>query len=811
MTHHHRRRWLRTSGPRSLSGARVTRAALSVAIVGSLSVGMSVPAGAAQAAEENTYQPTATIEPQLRGYVDRATPDQTFPNPSGDLPVGATVDPSGKHVTRSYFTFDVAALRGKQIISATLAANETHANDCGHRAVEVWVTDPYSEDSRWDYQPAQKFRVASAGVPESGCAVAEAKFDVGKALTWAAKNDQETLTLAVRVAGNKETDERYGRRYASSATLTVHHNTPPPRPTDLALGGRPCATSAPGLWLPATSTDIYAVLPDDADGVEEDKLGRLAVWPVDDESQRQERVSRTYSHWPNVSFSTYYLDLSFEQGRTYAWQLQADDGDATSPWTRTCYFTVDTTAPSTPTVTSPEYPNADQPTGDVGLAGKFTFTANDDDVVAFRWGRHWPETDVKADRPGGTATITLRPEDAGQQYLTVQSVDRAGNTSDVNYYNYWVRDTRPTVESWLYTPWGPAGGIGVPGEFRFTSSQEGATRFIYQVNEGANQTAQVASDGPTTVTITPSVGGLNTLRVRTRDASGALSAWRTYTFTVDTAPTVQFDGDLMMGKVSTVSLSPGMPDVIEYEYWFNDEPEKTTVPAAADGTASFTWVPSMAMWPLELKVRSRTAGGVLSAVAEPYARPDEVSPEITGPEQGKPGQAMTFTFTSRMPGVTEYVWSLAPDEEKHVLQAGPDGVGRLTWTPTEDGSYYLGVQARNATGALSGGSGTSFYVSSAPQVNSTVYPAWRTGGGVGVEGTFDVQPQMPNVTEFVYQFQVNFRSGPETTVPAGADGKISLSYTPTQSGYHTLKIRSRSADGTLSGWNEHTFIVDWDN
>ncbi|WP_406074154.1 hypothetical protein [Micromonospora sp. NBC_01638] len=781
-------------------------------VVGSLSVGLLVPAGPAQAAEANTYQPTATLEPQLQGYVDRATPDETYPNPSGDLPVGARVDPSGKHVTRSYFTFDVAGLRGKQIVTATLAAKETHANDCAHRAVEVWVTDPYTEDSRWDYQPAQKFRVASAGVPESGCAVTDARFDVAKALTWAAKNDQETLTLALRVAGNKETDERYGRRYEAAPSLAVHYNTPPPRPTGMVLAGRPCATSAPGIWLPATSTDIYATLPDDADGPEEDKLGRLAVWPVDDESQRQERVSRTYSHWPNVSFNTYYLDLRFEHGRTYAWQLQADDGDAQSPWSRTCYFTVDTASPSTPTVTSPEYPNADQPTGDVGVAGKFTFTANDDDVVAFRWGRYWPDTDVKADRPGGTATITLRPEEAGQQYLTVQSVDRAGNTSDVSYHSYWVRESRPTVESWLYTPWGPAGGIGVLGEFRFTSNQDGATRFIYQVNEGPNQTAQVAPEGPTTVSITPSVGGLNTLRVRTRDASGTLSAWRAYTFTVDTAPQVQFDGNLMMGQVSTVSLSPGMPEVTEYEYWFNDdESEKTTVPASADGTASFTWVPSMAMWPLELKVRSRSTGGILSAIAEPYVRPDEVNPEVTGPEQGKPGQPMTFTFSSRMPGVTEYVWSLAPSEEKHVLPAGPDGVGRLTFTPTEDGSYYLGVQARNATGALSGGSGTSFYVTSAPQVKSTVYPAWRTSGGVGVEGNFDVEPQMPNVIEYIYQFRVSFADGPETTVAAGADGKLSLSYTPSQSGYHTLKIRSRSVDGTLSGWNEYTFIVDRNN
>lgn len=314
------------------------------------------------------------------------------------------------------------------------------------------------------------------------------------------------------------------------------------------------------------------------------------------------------------------------------------------------------------------------------------------------------------------------------------------------------------------------------------------------------------------MTITPTVGGLNTLRVRTRDSSGALGAWRVYTFVVDTAPKVEFDGDLVMGKVSTVLLSPGMPEVAEYEYWLNDdESEKTTVPAATDGTASFTWVPSMAKWPLDLKIRSRTTGGAVSAVADPYISVDAVSPEITGPELGKPGQPMTFTFTSRMPGVTEYVWSLSPGEEEHVLPAGPDGVGRLTWTPTEDGYHYLGVQARNATGALSGGSGLSFQVSSAPQVYSAVYPPWTYGGGVGVEGTFGVEPEMPNVTEYVYQFRVSFDETPETTVAAGADGTLSLRYTPTQSGYHTLKIRSRSADGTLSGWREYTFLVNWDS
>lgn len=263
MTHHHRRRWLRPPVLRSRNNSRIGRAALSVVVVGSLSVGLLVPAGPAQAAEANTYQPTATLEPQLQGYVDRATPDETYPNPSGDLPVGARVDPSGKHVTRSYFTFDVAGLRGKQIVTATLAAKETHANDCAHRAVEVWVTDPYTEDSRWDYQPAQKFRVASAGVPESGCAVTDARFDVAKALTWAAKNDQETLTLALRVAGNKETDERYGRRYEAappwpSTTTPRRRGQPgwssPAVPAPPRHQGSGCRRPAPTSTRPCRTT-----------------------------------------------------------------------------------------------------------------------------------------------------------------------------------------------------------------------------------------------------------------------------------------------------------------------------------------------------------------------------------------------------------------------------------------------------------------------------------------------------------------------------------------------------------------------------
>lgn len=73
-------------------------------------------------------------------YIDSASPDSTFQNPSGDAPVGTQVDSAGvSHTTKAYFTFDLSQFVGTSILSARLSTAETAAADCTSTATpQMW-------------------------------------------------------------------------------------------------------------------------------------------------------------------------------------------------------------------------------------------------------------------------------------------------------------------------------------------------------------------------------------------------------------------------------------------------------------------------------------------------------------------------------------------------------------------------------------------------------------------------------------------------------------------------------------------------
>jgi hypothetical protein len=768
---------------------------------------IGAPAAPASA-EETNWEPTASPGRVAWGYLDRAVPDGVALDPAGDLPYGTTADAAALHVTRSYLTFDVAALRGTHILEATLAVEETQANDCTRRSVEVWAVDgPLHESSRWSGDsPADLFRVAAAGAPTSGCLVTDARFDVTRAVAWAENNDRDTVTLSVRVTAAREEDRRYGRRIANDPTLAVRYNTPPPRPVDPHTWGSGCAGAAPGSTVEHAPFSVWADLPEDADGPQDERVGRFEVWPVADESQR--RTVDATAVEGRVSILSDQVDLPLVDNTPYAWRVRAYDGTDLSPWSKTCHFTVDVTDPSAPTVTSTQFPDPTVPAGDVGTPALFTVTANDPDVVSFAWTVNWGEHIVKADRPGGSATISYVPQDSGEQWIRVLAIDRAGRRSpDAAVYRFTVRESRPTVTSEQYPVGAANGGIGVPGVFVFTATQPGATRFLYRLNDDPQVSMPVPSGRISSALITPTVGGLNTLRVRTRDAAGNLGPWRVHPFTVRTEPIVVAEPDVIVGRPTTVRFQPGMPGVVAYEYWWNgEEADKQVVAAGADGTATVTYVPDYRRSPYRFTVRSRTADGAVSARSENYLWVDEATPEITGPDRGRPGEPLAFAVSSPMPDVTEYRVQVN-DGEWQVVPADAAGVGHLTWTPTEDGFSWIYAYATNATGAQTARASFYLTISSAPVVASDDYPQWMYSGGVGVEGVFTVTPAMPDVVEYTYVFDRWDAAGEPVTVPAAADGTLTIRFTPTHPDYHYLKVRSRSADGFVSEWVEYNFGV----
>ncbi|UUV34342.1 hypothetical protein NQK81_13095 [Amycolatopsis roodepoortensis] len=273
-----------------------------------------------------------------------------------------------------------------------------------------------------------------------------------------------------------------------------------------------------------------------------------------------------------------------------------------------------------PTVTSAEYPDDGAWHPGAGMPGSFTFNANGDDaVIGFYYGNTDPAgTYVAADHPGGTATVSYIPQTSGPNDLYVASVDSAGNRSPQHVHHFYVQSTEPQITGPRET------GVGVPAEFRFAPRIADVVSYTYRIDDGPETTVAASADGATTANIVTASKGLHRLYVWSTTGAGLTSGTADRIYTASDAPLVastdypDSQGSGGPGVAGVFTLTPRMPGVVEYTYYLDEEWSKpTVVPAAADGTASFTFTPAASGFH-SLKVFSRAADGTRSDGSRDY-------------------------------------------------------------------------------------------------------------------------------------------------------------------------------------------------
>jgi hypothetical protein len=574
---------------------------------------------------------------------------------------------------------------------------------------------------------------------------------------------------------------------AAASPALAQQNTPPNVPTDLRLGDQQKECGAT-LSVPSWDSFLVSAAVTDPDG-DSGLRGRAALWPVNDPTQRDEVATNVWSGRFTVGFASELLP----DGQ-YAWQARGEDADgAVSDWSAPCEFTVDNTRPATPpAVTSTDYPENSGPPGHgaVGVAGDFTFTANDQDVVAFRYeGIGVPYGEVAAS--AGTATASIAPTFDGPVSLSVYGVDRAGNRSDSTTYHFWVRSTQPLVET------GPA-VVGQPVTATFTARQDGATTFHYGWENQESSSTPMGADGTATVTIDLPSGEpwYFILEVWTSNADGDRSPVNSKGVQIDPRrPTVELaDATVTLGEPLTITFRPAMDDVASYTYWV-EEGTRSVVPAAADGTATVTADPGVTGG-FTVRAFSTTASGVDSGVGEDYGSVQAPAPTVTSAEYpedaegGAPGVAGTFHFASTLPDVVEFRYNF--NDEDLTVPAGPDGTATVTYTPTWTGHNRVLVRAVVASGLETDLQIYRFAVSGAePTVEGVPTEPVPAGDLVRLRFT----ATLPGTTEFVYT-----DGGVEHTVKARR-GTARVTVTADDrwgTGSHSLSVYSRTADGLRS-------------
>ncbi|HET9141079.1 MAG TPA: hypothetical protein VFO68_17050, partial [Actinophytocola sp.] len=412
-----------------------------------------------------------------------------------------------------------------------------------------------------------------------------------------------------------EHDPAYGRTLSlrTQVGLTVQYNSPPVL-TGRSNAGFPCDESAPFPALGSFADTLQAQVAD-ADPDDQRFSYEFAVFPADTPD------ARTVLTVEGFAVGTVHIPAGvLVDGRTYSWQVRAGDGADTTPWSGVCSFVYDQTPPAAPTVTSPNYPPANSGQVPLGEPGTFTFTAGDSDTLGFQYG--WeslpvptcefqqfgrlvcpdpfsvPGT-VRADRPGGTATVTLMPPRIGPNTLLVRSIDPAGLRSTETAYEIRVPfGGEPTI-----TLVGAEPRWGQPITLRFAPNPRisGTTGYEYRINSGTAQTVASGPDGTATITFTLTNTGSNDVRVRSRSANGWTSPAASWQVFFPPWPGVTSDIYLDNGEpaggvgvTGTFTFTPpaGWTEIRGYEYSFDPFEPPLFVPAGPDGTATVTWTPT---------------------------------------------------------------------------------------------------------------------------------------------------------------------------------------------------------------------------
>ncbi|MFE3073546.1 DNRLRE domain-containing protein [Streptomyces sp. NPDC059247] len=363
-----------------------------------------------------TIDPAINVGASFDTFVQEGhTTDQSA---STDLKVGNN---GASQVARSFLSFPMKNITGKQVTAAKLNLFAYHSWSCTPKGWEVWSTGTPSTSSRWTSQPNWVTKYATSTQTKgysSACNDGWVNADVtALAKAWAA-NGSGSNSLGVRAVD--ETDPYGWKRFNSGNAasnppyLSVTYNSIPNVPTLIApVDQFATSTGSPVLSAKALDGDGSQVTLD------------YEVWAANGSAALRtgsaSAASGAQANWsPATALAT----------GAHKWRVRAGDGSATSAWSAFRALTVDTTAPAMTSVSSTDFP-ANQWSGtpnDKGdFTGSFSLAPPSSDVKEVQWrldGGAWQSVATT-----GTV-VTVKPSfRAGKHTLGARTKDAAGNIS----------------------------------------------------------------------------------------------------------------------------------------------------------------------------------------------------------------------------------------------------------------------------------------------------------------------------------------------------------------------------------------------
>ncbi|MFL6076325.1 MAG: LamG-like jellyroll fold domain-containing protein [Mycobacteriales bacterium] len=360
---------------------------------------------------------------------------------------------------RSLFVFQTSAFAHKHVLSATFTGYLKKTYQCSATRTDLYSfgaepgpdADWSNNSGLWTHDVGNVTNGNSSTCPPGN--VGNLYTEIGGATgpTQTAANAGSSVTFGLRAY---DESNHNGWKKFNTVYLVVNYNTVPAVPTNLTVDNKPCATGANRPYVGSVKPTFRDTVTD-GDGDPLDvwfawpKLNADGTYPTTWDSADTKNVQS--GHVAQLTPSASLTDRA-----TYAFRSQDRDGTDSSPVTGWCEFTIDNDKPNVPpTITSADglYVADDRDHGGVGRTGLFTFDSNGvsdngvDDVAGYRYGLQGAATTwVAAPSLGAPVTLPLAPYAYGVTFLTVESVDRAGNPSDPRVYTFDVgRATGPAA------------------------------------------------------------------------------------------------------------------------------------------------------------------------------------------------------------------------------------------------------------------------------------------------------------------------------------------------------------------------------
>lgn len=430
---------------------------------------------------------------------------------------------------RGVITVNTGGLAGRYIKTAEVKMTQTHMGGCANRWLQLWRINKHENNVSWngvtwlygtqlqsvEVQSSNSTGSCSGSNPNR--AITFNNGEVKKRVQSVADLRYTTMSFGLR-SSNEDHRDAWRRISTGSFKLEVEYYVYPPKPDQLKVNNVACtSTLAAAKWTTASFPTLSArVKTSESQSVNVRMRTRKA-------GASENYYWRITSTPVSASTQTHTVTTAHTDGNYYfeAWSEASQSASVNSGYTAPCYFKVDATKPTAPTIT----PGADGPYS-VGDTVQLALGSTDplvggvaSGIARFEYSWQTGTFDQQI-ASTGSATITRANLAAGRHVLYVRAIDNAGNRSDTRTYTFFAGGDIPATPMALWRFDGDA--FDDTGHGHDLAPVSGSAS--YEADRDGRPASALTLDGGTCLSTDDGDSDTEDFVVRT-DAAFSVAAW----------------------------------------------------------------------------------------------------------------------------------------------------------------------------------------------------------------------------------------------------------------------------------------------